>query len=160
MKRAIKASVDWDFFDKFQPIVDDYLPDEGEGNTMAMQLAAAISKLVYRYYNDGDVYDNTANLESMTDLSDFANWIYIYFPSSRNILKRIWKVKTKSEYEDILKELCEELINDDTLYEADHKPRRDSIYHYTTGPFTWLDPYFEEDWKAWGEESLYEDDNF
>ena len=87
MKRAIKASVDWDFFDKFQPIVDDYLPDEGEGNTMAMQLAAAISTLVYRYYNDGDVYDNTANLESMTDLSDFANWIYIYFPSSRNILK-------------------------------------------------------------------------
>lgn len=158
MKRAIKASVDWDFFDKFQPIVDDYLPDEGEGNTIATQLAAAISKLVYRYYNDGDVYDNTASLESMTDLSDFANWIYVHFPSSRNILKKIWKVKTKSEYENILKELCEELIDEDILYEADHKPRRDSIYDCNTGPFIWLDPYFEE--EDWDEESLYEDDDF
>ena len=40
-------------------LLDKYLPDEGEGKTMATQAVTAMCKIVYRWYNDGDVFDNT-----------------------------------------------------------------------------------------------------
>ena len=70
-------SVDWSYFDKFDGIIDKYLPTKGEGETKATQIVTAINKLIYKWYNDGDVFDNTYHLEGWAnDLSDYANWLY------------------------------------------------------------------------------------
>lgn len=52
-------SVDWGYFDKFEWADEKYLPCRGEGETKATQIVTAINKLVYKWYNDGDVFDNT-----------------------------------------------------------------------------------------------------
>ena len=54
---------EWSYFDKFETINDRYLPSQGEGETKATQVVTAVTKLVYKWYNDGDVYDNTYALE-------------------------------------------------------------------------------------------------
>jgi len=52
-------------------LCDKYLPVQGEWETMASQLITATAKLVYKYYNDGDRYDEA----SCNDMSTYANWI-------------------------------------------------------------------------------------
>ena len=54
---------------------------------MASQLVTAVNKLVYKWYNDGDVYDNIHSLDNWAnDLSSYANWPYKYIPESSDIL--------------------------------------------------------------------------
>ena len=47
--------VSWGYFNKFDDILNKYMPFTGEGKTMASQLVTAVNKLVYKWYNDGDV---------------------------------------------------------------------------------------------------------
>ena len=69
-------AVDWGYYDKFDGLMDKYLPMHGEGETKATQIVTAVNKLVYKWYNDGDVFDNTLHLEGWAnDLSDYANWL-------------------------------------------------------------------------------------
>ena len=69
-------ATNWDYFDRFEGIEDKYLPVQGEGETKASQIVTAVAKLVYKWYNDGDVFDNTHHLEGWAnDLSDYANWL-------------------------------------------------------------------------------------
>ena len=63
-------AVDWSYFDKFDPLQDKYLPNRGEGDTIATQIVTAVAKLIYKWYNDGDVFDNTWYLDGwLNDLS-------------------------------------------------------------------------------------------
>lgn len=64
-----------------------YLPDEWEWLTKATQLATAICKIDYRYYNDGDRYDRTSEI-----------WTY-----ANRIHNHCFKLKRFSNYEDNLK---------------------------------------------------------
>ena len=70
--------VDWSYYDKpeFKAINSEYLPARGEGETKATQIVTAVNKLVYKWYNDGDVFDNTGALSGWAnDLSSYANWL-------------------------------------------------------------------------------------
>lgn len=68
------SSVSWSYFRRFDEIIDKYLPASGEGENMASQIVTAVNKLIYKWYNDGDVYDNTGYLEGWAnDISDYAN---------------------------------------------------------------------------------------
>ena len=72
-------SIQWDDFDKFSEISDKFLPVSGEGNTVATQIVTAVSKIVYKWFNDGDVYDTAHYLTGWyNDLSSYANWLYEY----------------------------------------------------------------------------------
>ena len=82
-------AVDWGYYDKFDGLNDKYLPISGEGETKATQIVTAVSKLVYKWYNDGDVFDNTFHLEGWAnDLSSYANWLYEHTDAD-NILANI-----------------------------------------------------------------------
>ena len=50
-------SVDWNYYDKYEDISDQYMPNMGEGETLASQLVTAVNKLIYKWYNDGDVFE-------------------------------------------------------------------------------------------------------
>ena len=57
--------VNWNYFDKFEEEKERYLPDRGEGETKATQIVTAVNKLIYMWYNNGDIFDNTHYLDGL-----------------------------------------------------------------------------------------------
>lgn len=144
-------SVNWNYFTRFNTILDEFMPEQGEGDTMASQAVTAVNKLVYKWYNDGDVYDNTYGMRGwVNDLSPYANWLYKYIPYSRTILSEIENCQSDDEYENILSELAD-IIFDRNLLNKLNAEKVGSIYS-CDGPFKFVDipeeeeeDYFDED---------------
>lgn len=143
--KTLKESVDWDYFDKFEPIINKYMPDRGEGETMASQIVTAVNKLIYKWYNDGDVYDNTHRLPGWAnDLSDYANWLYKYVPKTQYTLDLIEEVSTDDGYEEILQLLADLTLNEEFLSKYTDEKCLGSIYN-CNGPFKFIDLYDDDE---------------
>ena len=144
--------VAWSYFNRFDSITDTYMPDRGEGDTMASQAVTAVNKLVYKWYNDGDVFDNTYNLEGWAnDLSSYANWLYNYCPICRDILIKIHDAYSDEDYENILAELASTVLNENYLSTNLNKPKKDSIYD-ADGPFEFSYRHEEDEDDYWDED--------
>lgn len=127
-------AVDWGYYDKYNWAEEMYLPSRGEGDTMATQIVTAVTKLVYKWYNDGDVYDNTHNLRGWcNDLSSYANWL-VKHTNKANVLYKINYISNDSEYEDLLKELTDATHDEKYLEEMNKREKVGSIYD-CDGPF-------------------------
>lgn len=145
--------VEWSYFSKvdFKAINAKYLPDCGEGENRATQTVTAVNKLVYKWYNDGDVFDNTGALAGWAnDLSSYANWLRKY-AGAADILDRIHRCFTEGDYEDLLKALADRLLDGEYLEWAAKQEKVDSVYE-ADGPysFEWRDE--EEDEEEWEDE--------
>lgn len=143
-------SVDWSYFDKFDGIIDKYLPMQGEGETKATQIVTAVNKLIYKWYNDGDVFDNTYHLEGWAnDLTDYANWLY-HNTKAEKILEKISVCLTDDDYEELLKELADDLLDGEYLVEKNKVEKVGTIYE-CNGKFKYEEPkeenydYYYED---------------
>lgn len=144
-------AVNWGYFDKFEPLEDKYLPMRGEGETKATQIVTAVVKLVYKWYNDGDVFDNTHHLEGWAnDLSDYANWLYEHTDADI-ILANIINCFTHSDYEDLLKELADKLLDGEYLAEQNKKQKVGTIYD-CKGIFRYDEYRWDEEKDAWYED--------
>ena len=122
-------AVDRSYFDKYDAIDGKYLPAHGEGETRASQIVTAVTKLVYKWYNDGDVFDNTYLLNGWcNDLSSYANWLDKYTDNASCILCKIKDCTRDGDYEDLLKELVDTLENEKYLEEMNKEPIVGSIY--------------------------------
>lgn len=148
----------WSYFDKFEKITDKYMPRRGEGGTLASQAVTAVNKLVYKWYNDGDVFDNTHALEGwMNDLSTYANWLDRYIPETKPILEQIDTIGTNGEYEDLLAELADLVLDWGFLEDLSKKDKSGSIYTQK-GPYEYKEFDDDEDceddvdWEEWDEE--------
>lgn len=138
MRFKLVESVEWNSFDKFEDIIHKYMPAMGEGETMASQAVTAINKLVYKWYNDGDVYDNRYFLQGWAnDLSSYANWLYDHIPQTRPILKRI-EHDTDDTYSHTLMLLAERVLTPEFLAKLESEPSMDSIYE-ADGPFEFVE---------------------
>ena len=136
--------MDWAYFEKFEPVNDKYLPAMGEGENMATQIVTAVNKLVYKWYNDGDVYDNTHILDGWcNDLSSYANWLRKYIPGAALILDRIERCYNDSDYEALLADLCEFVETEENLTELHQREKVGSIYK-CSGPYRFTDGDEEE----------------
>lgn len=132
-------ATDWSYYDKFDGISEKYLPQRGEGETKATQIVTAVNKLIYKWYNDGDVFDNTYFLEGWAnDLSDFANWLYKH-TETKNILDKISSCMTDGEYEDLLQELTDKLLDEEYLLIQSKFEKVDTIYN-CNGKFKYEEP--------------------
>lgn len=135
--------VDWDYYKKYEWADDKYLPAVGEGETMATQIVTAVSKLVYRWYNDGDVYDNTYSMQGWcNNLSSYANWL-VKYTDKATALYIIPYVKDDDDYEELLWKLTTETHDPEYLAAMDKEPKQGSIYK-CDGPFR-----FEEQDVDW-----------
>ena len=142
--------VDWSYFDKFDEVSEKYLPASGEGENMATQIVTAVSKLVYKWYNDGDVFDNTYRLEGWcNDLSSYANWLAKYVKGAGPILKGIADCSTHGEYEGLLKDLADTMLDADFLAVYENVEKVGSIYK-CEGPFRFEE--YEEEEEDWEED--------
>lgn len=120
---------DWDDFDIFERAVSTYMLPIGEGETMASQIVTAVNKLVYKWYNDGDVFDNTHYMTGWAnDLSSYANWLYKKVPKTRSILDQIAVCDSYDEYADILFELALTCLDMNFLGRYEDRKKTGSIY--------------------------------
>lgn len=144
-QNKITESVDWSYYNKFKDIVHKYMSDSGEGETFGSQIVTAINKLVYKWYNDGDVFDNVhSHLEGWAnDLSSYANWLYKYVDGTQEILSEINDITNENDYENLLQQLADEFLNEDFLSQASKAKKQGSIYE-CDGPFEFSE-YSEED---------------
>ena len=138
--------VDWGYFEKFEDVNDRYLPDFGQGETMATQIVTAVNKLIYKWYNDGDVYDNTYYFEGWcNDLSSYANWL-VKYTDRADMLYDISVAYIDSDYEEILKKLADTMLDMDYLEKENELPSVGSIYE-CNGIFRFVENCDEEeDW--------------
>ena len=142
--------VDWSYFcnDGFKAISGKYLPDYGEGESIATQIVTAVNKLVYKWYNDGDVFDNTFSLEGWAnDLSSYANWLRAH-TNAKDILDRVYDCKNDGDYEDLLKALADRLLDDEDLELEAQIAKRGSIYE-AKGPYRFEERYDDEEAEEW-----------
>ena len=134
--------IGWDYYDSFDRQMIEYLPDRGQGETMATQIVTAVTKLVYKWYNDGDVYDNTGMLSGWAnDISDYANWIAKY-TDVKNILDGVFTA-TADEYEVILKKVADRLLDLEYLEQMNKVPAKGDIYD-CAGDYHFVEE--EEEW--------------
>ena len=126
---------EWKDFDKFGEVLDKYLPRKGEGATMASQLSAALSKIVYRWFNDGDVYDDTTMTGWGEDLSSYANWIYRYIPEVGPVLRKVHACFTDEDYTNLLYNVSTRISKIIDFELLDTMEARGSIYD-CDGPFS------------------------
>ena len=151
-------AVDWGYYDnpKFETLNKKYLPNRGEGETKATQVITCVNKLVYRWYNDGDVYDNTYLLGGWgNDLSSYANWLYANTTTKvKIILNGIEECIDDDDYEDLLQDLADKLFNEEYLTEQDKLEKVDSIYT-CSGKFKFEEIENEDDYYDDDEEEYY-----
>lgn len=137
--------MNWSYFNKFGALNDKYLPDRGEGETKATQIVTAINKLVYKWYNDGDVFDNTYCLEGWAnDLSSYANWLAKYVEGANNILATIASCYCEEDYEQLLVKLADSFMNDTFLEKLNNAPKIGTIYN-CDGYYQFVENWDEED---------------
>lgn len=151
--------MDWSYFNKFEKVDSIYLPDRGEGDTIATQTCTAVCKLVYKWYNDGDVYDNVHSLMHgwCNYIDSCANWLHTYRPESREILERIFDCSTHEAYEAILADLADLLLDEELMEAANKMPKNGSVYE-CDGPFKFeLYEEEDEDDMYWEDEEEYDD---
>lgn len=138
-------------FGKYADTIEAWMPEEGEGENMAEQIVTAVNKIIYRWYNDGDVFDNTGHLSGWeNDLSSYANWLLQNAEGTARILCGIYGCKTEHDYEALLEDLAELTLNDNYLEDYGAQTKQGSIYE-CAGPFK-----FEEE----EEDDEYEDDDW
>lgn len=142
-------AVKWNYYDneKFDKLDEMYLPQRGEGETKATQIVTAVNKLVYKYYNDGDVFDNTHHLKGWgNDLSSYANWLYFYVDKeTQTILNKVYDCHTDEDYEDLLKELVDKLFDEEFLAEQNKIKKMFSVYD-CDGKFKFEEIDYEDDY--------------
>jgi hypothetical protein len=157
-KQNLQESVNWSYFDKFRDVIDKFMPDQGEGETYASQIATAINKLVYKWYNDGDVYDNSCYLEGWAnDLSDYANWLAKNVDGAKDILDNIFEARNDSDYENILKALADNYLSMEFLDRASEKSKTGSIYD-CAGDYSFDEHRWDEDEDDYWEDDYDEDE--
>ena len=140
-------AVDWSYYDKeeFEKVNGKYLPAYGEGETKATQIVTAVNKLIYKWYNDGDVFDNTYYMEGWAnDISDQANWLYENTKNAWKILNKITTCYNDDDYEELLKELADEMLNEEYLVEQNEEEKVGTIYN-CEGKFKYEEPTDEDD---------------
>lgn len=147
-------------FDAFLPVIDEYMPDRGEGDTLASQAVTAVNKLIYKWYNDGDVYDNTYYLNYYgNDLSSYANWLYKNIPESKNILIGIRTCKDDTSYEILLYELASRILDEEFVEQLADTKSTGSIYN-CDGVFSFEYPEDDEYDDYYDDDDEYEDDDY
>lgn len=154
--------MNWSYFDKkeFDEANDKYLPSIGEGDNMATQICTAVNKLIYKWYNDGDVYDNTYSLTGwLNDLSSYANWLRKYVYAYE--LDRIKYCEDDEDYEEILAYLADTYLDIKFLDTWAQYEKVGSVYN-CDGPFEFITNIDEDEEEEiyWDEEDDEEDDEY
>lgn len=142
--RKLKEDHSWNDFSNptVERINAQYLPASGQGETMYTQVITATNKLIYKWFNDGDVFDNNHGLKGWAnDLSSYANWLDRWIPETRSILERVKTIgSNEGAYTDLLYDLMTAVfLNPEMPTKYGEKPAVGSVYD-CDGPYEFSEP--------------------
>ena len=122
----------WDDASKYSEVLDQYLPNVGEGDTIATQASTAVSRIGYRWFNDGDtiwtdecqscadwLYENIDGVKPVID--SLNEYMFACMPS---INRKLYDL-----YGDKLKEIIDAVADENLLKELNDRPLAGSIYN-------------------------------
>lgn len=138
--------VNWNYFDKFDTVTEKYLPAFGQGDNMATQAVAAMCKLIYKWYNDGDIYDTTnSHIDGWAnDLSSYANWLHKH-TCIADELEGIYTADSDNDYEHLLARCADKLFDEQVLEQLAAKTATGSIYE-CADCFVWEEAQEDENY--------------
>lgn len=145
-KNNLNEALTWDSFSSQEgdKIEREYLPYHGEGDNMMSQAVTASTKLIYKWFNDGDIFDTTSGLEmGFNDLSSYANWLYKYIPEVKNILDKVYEAYIEKDYTELLYDLYQTIYTEKMADKYSSKNAIGSIYE-CDGPFECVEPEGDE----------------
>jgi len=139
----------------FLNLADKEMPGSGDGDSRLTQWLVAVNKLSYKWWNDGDVYDNTGHHKGWAnDISGSANWLYSYMkPEYGAVLK---SVHTEHDYDKLMKQIesiSNGLAKDEAFVEKLRKEPKVGDPYDEEGPFRFVD-HDDDDY----DESDYDED--
>lgn len=129
-----RESLSWDDFStpESDRISDKYLPESGQGDTMMSQAVTAASKIIYRWFNDGDIFATAnewcASNAFGNDLSSYANWLDQHIPETSKNLARIEDVYSDNDYTQLLYDLMKAVFTDEMAKKYAGKEKTGDIY--------------------------------
>ena len=143
-------------YSKFQEeLLGKYLPPKFDGDNFAMQAVTAFNRLDYKWYQNGDIYDNTNHMfyygTECNNVAPAANWLYNHIPDTREILLRIRNISSDREYDQIIEDLADIVLVEDKLLEWEKQPKESDIYNEKS-PFEIRDDLLEEDEDEYDDE--------
>lgn len=123
--------------EKYTEMVDMYVPDIGEGETKASQIATAINFLAREWDINGDFWDDTHTpfRRGQNDVRNQANWLHSHTEAGK-LLERIWD--ENADIDVILINVMDRCLGEAYLDKAYHMPKEGTIYH-CDGPFRYKD---------------------
>lgn len=137
--------------DKFDELTEKYMPSSDNADTLAGELLRAANRIIYRYYNDGDMCDYGYGKETVNPAVRFL--IAEGTPAIKLIAKRFFDFADNKQYKELLQKLADvvtEQIEKNNLTEVEN----------TKDMWDYADPDLdkddeEEDW----EDNYYEEDD-
>lgn len=149
--------------DKYYEVLTQYLPDTGEGNTMATQLVTAVDRIVYRWFNDGDTIwtdecqsfadwlcENIGGIDVVID--DMNQYMFAGFPYIKD-----WTFR--GIYENCLKKILDIATDRDLLNDLDSRSKEGSIFDSQGSVLDVMETEFEDEDDYHDDGSLRYDDN-
>lgn len=132
--------INWEDFDSFGPVLDKYMPEYGEGETMANQIATAVNKIGYRWFNDGDTISGDcepSNDCAAGEVCQYGNWLDKNVPEASAFFGRwidtlIGGDCDEDTYKEFLCEMFETLLDEKLLEKYTDEKKVDSIYNAKT----------------------------
>jgi hypothetical protein len=146
--RYFIMSVSPDYFEKYHDIISKYMKRVGDGDKKASQVVTAVNRLLYGWYNNGDVFDNQTpyewSEEWSNDISSYANWLDLHTDLSP-ILASIDECTTEDDYEELLKTLADTTLNEEYLTPYTTQSKEGDIYKCKGGFKQVIHRHDEED---------------
>ena len=140
-------SISSDYYERFDTVIKKYLKMRGEGNSKASQIVTAINKLLYGWYNNGDVFDNEYADEwaehCCNDLSSYANWLHKNTDLAE-ILNGVYACDGEDEYEELLKKLADTALVDEYLAPFKNEEKVGTIYE-CKGDFKYVVNHYDDE---------------
>lgn len=114
---------------KYQYYMEKYATEYEEETCKAHQIAGAINRLYYQWYQNGSVFDYSMPFGTdCTNVSTYANWLDEYTDEAGEILSTFTQCKTGSDYDELLLKLCDVFLDEEYLSQYVNESKVDNIY--------------------------------
>ena len=134
-------------------LFEELVPVSGKAESKAGELVRAVSRIGYRFFNDGDMIGKGYGKETCNPAARFL--IENGDKYVRDAVWNLWEAKSEDEYENLIDDLCFaviEQINDDP--ELKTTPNNEDMFDYATD-----EDVDDEDWEDESDDDWNDDDD-
>lgn len=142
----------WSEYDQFEDILNQYLPDVGQGDSKASQAVVCVNALVYAFYNESDT--------SSTQVQKCSKWLKDNIPIARKYVEKLEDAESMNDYSDALYALADRILDNRALPVLAKQPAVGDVYSSTTSRATSITAAISDSYVNKLIDALHEDESF